>query len=202
MSQGQSNNSSNVGEELGFDGDAATAIQNVAQSLSEGDDMTEGDAPAEEIPEDEPTDEEEEDKPDEYDGGINEEAIAHFKAEIEALKLMLEKKKKECERIFLELAEFAAIFPKRAIESIPAEVWESMRRGVPLSAAYALYEKQREADENNIREVNRINAERSAGAISSGADGGYYSPEEVRKMTANEVKKNYNLIIESMKKWN
>lgn len=202
MSQGQSNNSSNVGEELGFDGDAATAIQNVAQSLSEGDDMTEGDAPAEEIPDDEPTDEEEEDKPDEYDGGINEEAIAHFKAEIEALKLMLEKKKKECERIFLELAEFAAIFPKRAIESIPAEVWESMRRGVPLSAAYALYEKQREADENNIREVNRINAERSAGAISSGADGGYYSPEEVRKMTANEVKKNYNLIIESMKKWN
>ena len=201
MSQGQTSNQ-NGPEEIGIDGDAATAIQNMAQALSEGDDITEGEAPKEDIPENEPGDVEEEDKPDEYDGGINEEAIAHFKAEIEALKLMLEKKNKEYERIFLELTEFAMVFPKIAIESIPGEVFDSMKSGVPLSAAYALYEKKKETDENNIREVNRLNAERSAGAISSGADGGYYSPDEVRKMTAKEVKKNYNLIIESMKKWN
>lgn len=195
MSQGHSNDQNEMEEEFSIGDDEATAIQNVAQTLSEGDDMTEGDAA-------EGENGEEENDTEEYDGGINEEAIAHLKAEIEALRLMLEKKKKECERVFLELAEFAKIFPKRAIESIPDEVWDSMKDGVPLSAAYALYEKQREADEYNIREVNRLNAERSAGAISSGADGGYYSPDEVRKMTADEVKKNYNLIIESMKKWN
>ena len=196
MNNGQSNNQGEFDEGLALDGDAATAMQNVAQALSmEDDDMTQGDTPENENGE-------KENNTDEYDGGINEEAIAHLKAEIEALSLMLEKKNKEYERIFLELAEFAMVFPKRAIENIPQEVWESMKNGVPLSAAYALYEKKKEADENNIREVNRINAERSSGAISSGADGGYYSPDEVRKMTAKEVKKNYNLIIESMKKWN
>ena len=128
--------------------------------------------------------------------------IRRLKDDIEALRAELEAKKKESERIFSELAEFAVNFPKRTMECIPNEVWERVKNGISLSDAYSHYEKKREADESVINELNRINAERSSGAISSAADGGYYSPDEVKKMTANEVKKNYNLIIESMKKWN
>ena len=93
-------------------------------------------------------------------------------------------------------------FPKRRLESIGEEVFEQLRMGVSLAEAFAVSEQKREASEKYAEEVNTRNAERSSGAISSTADGGYYSPDEVRKMTAYEVKKNYNLIIESMKKWN
>ena len=130
------------------------------------------------------------------------EEIKRLTFEIETLRAELEAKKRESERIFTELAEFASTFPKRSIDSITNEVWESMRSGVPLAAAYALYEKKRDASEGYAREVNRRNADRSSGAISSGADTGYFSPSEVKKMTPSEVKKNYRLIIESMKKWN
>ena len=86
MNNGQSNNQGEFDEGLALNGDAATAMQNVAQALSmEDDDMTQGDTPENENGE-------KENNTDEYDGGINEEAIAHLKAEIEALSLMLEKK--------------------------------------------------------------------------------------------------------------
>ena len=123
-------------------------------------------------------------------------------AEIEALRAELEARKAENERIFAQIREFATVFPKRAVSSITDEVWDRVRDGVPLAAAYALYEKQREASENYAREVNERNASRSAGAISSSPESGYYSPSEVKSMTPGEVRKNYRLIIESMKKWN
>ena len=128
--------------------------------------------------------------------------IAELYAEIETLKAELELKKNEAEGILDQIKEFALTFPKRTVESISEEVWESVRCGVPLAAAYALYEKKREASEEFTREVNQRNAERSSGAISSSASTGYYSSSEVKKMSPSEVRKNYNLIIESMKKWN
>ena len=131
-----------------------------------------------------------------------EEEVKRLTSEIETLRAELEAKKKESERIFAELAEFATTFPGRSVDSITSEVWESMRGGIPLAAAYALYEKKREASEDYAKEINKRNAERSSGAITSAANGGYYSPAEVRMMTPAEVKRNYKLIIESMKKWN
>lgn len=139
---------------------------------------------------------------DEVTEETREDEIGALCAEIETLRAELEEKRAECERIFADLKEFALTFPKRTVASITEDVWERVREGVPLAAAYALIEKKREASEGYAQEINRRNAERSSGAISSAADGGYYSPEEVKKMTAYEVKKNYNLIIESMKKWN
>ena len=52
------------------------------------------------------------------------------------------------------------------------------------------------------RRINEENAKRSTGAIENVSDSGYYSPEEVKKMSAAEVRKHYGMIIESMKKWN
>lgn len=178
-------------EELVED-DAASAIKSIAKTVSEEDEINDEDGAANES----------EVKTDEPSSAVDTDEVKRLKDDIEALRSELEAKKNECERIFRELAEFAVNFPRTSMGSITDEVWESVKGGVPLSAAYALYEKKKEADENAIRELNRINAERSSGAISSTADGGYYSPDEVRKMTAYEVKKNYNLIIESMKKWN
>ena len=123
-------------------------------------------------------------------------------AEIASLREELEAKKRESERLFSEIAELALTFPYITLESITEEVWRSYREGTPLAAAYALYEKKRHTSEGYAREINERNAARSSGAIANSSDGGYYTPEEVRKMTPSEVKKNYRFIIESMKKWN
>ena len=128
--------------------------------------------------------------------------ISELCAENELLKDQLKTKEAEYQKIISELKELTVRFPKRRLESIGEEVFEQLRMGVSLAEAFAVSEQKREASEKYAEEVNTRNAERSSGAISSTADGGYYSPDEVRKMTAYEVKKNYNLIIESMKKWN
>ena len=50
-------------------------------------------------------------------------------------------------------------------------------------------------------EINRRNAARSAGRAGTNASPEYYSPEEVRAMSAHEVRENYQKIRASMKRW-
>ena len=91
-----------------------------------------------------------------------------------------------------------ALFPSVTEQDIPTEVWESVREGVPIEAAYALYDKKRILRE----EINRKNAQRSAGAVSKHSDNGFFSPAEVRQMSPAEVRRHYAWIKESMKRWN
>ena len=49
--------------------------------------------------------------------------------------------------------------------------------------------------------VNRKNAERSAGHTGRGTAPEYYTPDEVRAMSAGEVRENYEKIRASMKQW-
>lgn len=130
------------------------------------------------------------------------ETLEDLRAEIERLRSELEDKQRENDRVLGEIGEFTELFPKKSLESVPEEVWDKVRGGVPLAAAYALYEKKAEARAAFAEEVNRKNAERSSGAVGREAGNIYYSPSEVKKMSAAEVKKNYAMIIESMKKWN
>lgn len=71
------------------------------------------------------------------------------------------------------------------IESLHVQLAEKTAEGERLRAA-----------------INARNAEQSSGAVTNTTDSGYFSPTEVRKMSSDEVKKNYSMIIESMKKWN
>lgn len=123
-------------------------------------------------------------------------------AEIERLRGELEKRDKENIKMIAEVGEFSAVFPETSLESIPSEVWNSVKAGVPLAAAYALYEKKSEAYQRITQSVNQKNYEQSSGAIGKETDSIYYSPSEVKKMSPAEVKAKYNIIVESMKKWN
>ena len=125
-----------------------------------------------------------------------------LRLEVEELRAKLEKKESEDARMFAEIGEFSELFPEKKLESIPEEVWNRVREGIPLAAAYALYEKKTEMKNKLVGMVNEQNAHKSSGSISHSRDDLYYSPDEVRKMSASEVKEKYNIIIESMKKWN
>ena len=126
------------------------------------------------------------------------EDVQELRREVERLQNELAKKEREQQEQGRQWQEFAALFPGVSVDRIPESIWEQVRSGIPLRAAYALYEKEAERQ----REVNQRNASRSAGAIGGMPDSGYYSPEEVRRMSAKEVRQKYGLIVESMKKWN
>jgi hypothetical protein len=104
------------------------------------------------------------------------------------------------ERVGRECEEFGQYFPDVPLQAVPDEVWGRVRSGVPLSAAYALYEtrtrREREAAE---RERSRT-AAMSLG-IPDEAARDYFSPAEVRAMSPCEVRANYDRIFESMRHW-
>ena len=96
-----------------------------------------------------------------------------------------------------ELVEFFELYPDVRFSEIPLSVRES---ALPLSAAYALYEKRAERIAERARAENERNLTRSAGGVTDG-DAGYYTPEEVRRMTREEVRASFDAVMRSMKRW-
>lgn len=76
-----------------------------------------------------------------------------------------------------------------------------MRDGTPLSAAYALAERRRARREAAAAEANRRNSTRSSGEMVQHTPG-YFSRDEVLRMSRAEVRENYGNILLSMQKWN
>ncbi len=130
----------------------------------------------------------------------NAEEITRLQNEIASLREALSKKERE-EAILGELEEFHRLFPQVSVGELPTEVAQSVDRGIPLSAAYALYEKKRAISELRAKQINEENAVRAAGKAGKGTVGEYFSPEEVRAMSQKQVRENYARIRESMKNW-
>ena len=146
---------------------------------------------------------ESEDAPEEALGDLeSDNEDGRMSEEIESLRRELEGMREKRTALISEIREFSELFGADALSHVPGSVWESTSGGVPLAAAYALYEKKLTKQRELAESVNQKNAAMSAGAVKNAAYVGFYSPAEVRAMSAKEVKKNYNLIIESMKKWN
>ena len=129
------------------------------------------------------------------------EEIASLKAELEQLRATLAQKEEEQKRVTSEMEEFNRLFPTTSVREIPESVWKEVGMGIPLSAAYALYEKKNRMDRIHAEEINRLNAERSAGRAGLHTQNEYFSPDEVRAMSPSEVRENFKKIRESMKKW-
>lgn len=130
------------------------------------------------------------------------ESVEALKSEIERLRTELEQSRAISQRISDDISEFHHLFPNVELGSLPDEVRDSVRAGIPLSASYALYEKKLDAERERIEAINRQNARRSSGAAGKNTQKEYFSPDEVRSMSQSEVRENYKKIIDSMKKWN
>lgn len=101
------------------------------------------------------------------------------------------------ERAYEELKEFFELFPEVGFSEIPRSVRES---DLPLSAAYALYEKRARNLALSAERENEKNRSRSAGRLSSGGEIPY-TQDEVRRMTQDEVRKNFDAVMRSVKLW-
>ena len=96
--------------------------------------------------------------------------------------------------------QFRALYPDVSEDAIPDAVWEEARGGLPLEAAYALYERREALRRTAAEAVNKKNAQGAWGRADTEADG-FLSPDEVREMTPEEVRANLARITASMKHW-
>ena len=124
--------------------------------------------------------------------------ISELQAELEAYKKAAEQQ----EAIAKQLNEFSELFPDISVRSIPDDVWEDVKRGNSLAAAYSIYERRITEAARRIERINAQNAERSAGAAGKNLTEEFFSADDVRKMSPREVRANYAKIRRSMEKWN
>lgn len=183
------------------------AYEDSARELETPLESPEGDIPEEEelTSDGDIIEETEEVSSEEADQRSDAEELSLIRSEIMKLKeelRQLDELKAQSQRMLKEFDEFLELFPDKRIESIPDEVWAVARSGSSLAAAYALYEKKREASQRLAEKVNAKNAALSAGKAGSDGAAEYFSYEQVRQMSQAEVRKNYTKIRESMKKWN
>ena len=136
------------------------------------------------------------------DAESEENELETLRQEVKRLTEELRVRTEETQRAAAQIGEFGELFPDVAMEAIPDSVWESVRKGSTLAAAYALYARKAYMNEQKVGGVNKKNALNSAGPAGRGAASEYFTPDEVRAMSQKEVRANYSKIIESMKKWN
>ena len=126
--------------------------------------------------------------------------LSELREELTRLREELSHREAVSLRLGRECAEFRELYPDVPLSSVPDTVWDSVRDGIPLPAAFALAERKRLLLDRAAKESNRRNLSRSSGEVGQEAPG-YFSFEEVRRMTRDEVRENYNSILLSMQKW-
>ncbi len=125
------------------------------------------------------------------------EKIATLTQELEAYKAAKERQDKIAE----QLNEFSELFPDIAPSTVPSEVWESVKKGNSLAAAYAIYEKRTVEAAKRIEQINLRNAGTSAGAAGKNSSDEFFSADDVRKMSPDQVRANFAKIRKSMETW-
>lgn len=123
-----------------------------------------------------------------------------LRAEVTRLRAELELQRQLSARYARDCEEFRQLYPDVPLSALPESIWEEVRQGVPLPAAYALAERRRTRTQEIAQEANRLNRMRSAGSAGQPPPS-YFSPDEVRAMSAEEVRQNYRTILQSMQKW-
>ena len=131
--------------------------------------------------------------------------LSLLKSEIDSLRQELrarDEREQANSRMLNELTEFSEYFPDVDIHNIPNEVWEQVKNGTSISAAFALNLRKMELEKKKVSDFNDKNRRMSAGSLLGGEGEKYYSPAEVKRMTPAQVKSHYDDIIESMRHWN
>jgi hypothetical protein len=114
-----------------------------------------------------------------------------------------QKAKQQQEQKQADMIDFIKEFPNVKPDDIPVEVWQANERGIPLRYVYAEHAYKQAMKAEEIAKANAENAKSSTGSISGDgvANDGYFTKEQVSKMTSAEIARNYEKICESTGKW-
>ena len=124
-----------------------------------------------------------------------------MQGKLSRLEEQIEERKKVFHRLERECTEFRELYPDTPLSSLSDKIWADVQAGVPMAAAFALAERKRAILEAEAERINRENKKIAPQGLSSGEEI-YFSPAEVKRMTPEQVRKNYDKIIQSMEKWN
>ncbi len=127
--------------------------------------------------------------------------LARLREQVTSLRETLASQKAAYQRAGAEYAEFFTLFPAVSLSALPDDVWQSVQKGVPLAAAYALEERRAAVQAEKAQKVNQINREKSSGALNPTGNSDNFSLAEVRDMTPDEVRANFDRIMESVTQW-
>lgn len=130
-----------------------------------------------------------------------EDELVSLRFEIKALREQIEEERAILNRMSIECEEFSQLYPNVPLSSLPDSIWESVKKGTPIAAAYALIERRAAVAQMRADEVNKTNSLLSSGSVDSPPAEEFFSPAEVRAMSREQVKANYSKIINSMSKW-
>ena len=126
---------------------------------------------------------------------------ALLRQELSRLQEYINDKKAKEDKALSELEEFGRLYPNVSMDTLDEAVWERVRGGLPLSAAYALCEREKELRISLAEQTNLKNTTSSAGSAGASTGIDYFSPDEVRAMSREEVRQNYSNIRRSMNYW-
>ncbi len=127
-------------------------------------------------------------------------ALTELRRELAELKELVVSRGKAAREAMVLTQEFRALYPEVAEGDIPDAVWEEVRGGLALEAAYALWERRERLRRDAAEVANRKNAGGSWGRADAAGEE-FLSPDEVRGMSPREVRENYSRILESMRHW-
>lgn len=116
---------------------------------------------------------------------------------------ILRRENREKEKVSKELDRLWEMFPDVTLENAPDELWELVENGETLLGAYCILMARKGIEEQKAREKNRENALKTPPAVKGGAEKKeYFTRDQVSEMDRNQVRKNYDAIMDSMKYWN
>ena len=128
------------------------------------------------------------------------ETIEALTARVRELVQEIEMRQTLTDRMARECEEFEVYFPDVSLRSLPDSVWTQVHAGVPLAAAYALYERGVQ-NQKKAAEEQTARKEALSTGLPGAAQSNYFSPSQVRAMSRQEVRENYDRIFESMRHW-
>ncbi len=105
------------------------------------------------------------------------------------------------ENLSRELEEFTLLFPDTDIDAVPDEVWEACPEGEGVCAQYALYLRRSEMKKSCANKKNEENVFSAVPDVKRAEEEAYFTPEQVEKMSRDEVDRNWQTILKSMKNW-
>lgn len=101
-----------------------------------------------------------------------------------------------------ELKILFELFPDLNVDDIPDEIFEKSDNGKGLAAQYALFYLKEEKKNTEQKKKEEENLKSAAPDVKNAPEEAYFTPEQVKGMTEEEIRKNYKTIMKSMEKWN
>lgn len=99
--------------------------------------------------------------------------------------------------------QFLQQFPDVNPENISPDVWQMVNQGMSLTDAYVRWDYNNLRTKAHTQQVNSELADKSTGPITGNGNptSGFFTREQVKAMSQDDVMKNYDSIMESMKTW-